>query len=104
MWLRIREAFGAESFSDFIPIDDCVVDNEQLTNEEVNATTEGHSQLPSDTDSDRKSEPQKVVLTSQEVRDRIEVKEYFQQQRDDLLQLRVAADQNPAQGFCIHTQ
>lgn len=54
VWFRIREAFGAQSFSDFIPFDECVVDNEQVTNEEVNTPTEGRSQLSPTTDSEQK--------------------------------------------------
>lgn len=84
MWPRIRETFGAESFSDFVSFDDCVVDNEELTDEDLRATIEGRAELSSDNDSEQEGEPQKAKLTSQQVIDRIEeVKDYFQQQQDD---------------------
>lgn len=84
VWPRIREAFGAESFSDFVSFDDCVVDNEELTDEDLRAAIEGRAELSSDNDSEQEGEPPKVKLTSQQVIDRIEeVKDYFQQQQDD---------------------
>lgn len=75
---RIREAFRAESFSDVVGFDDCVVDNEELMDEEVRATIEGRAELSSD-DSEREGEPPKVNPSSQQVIERIEeVKDCFQ--------------------------
>ncbi|KAH6933277.1 hypothetical protein HPB50_013931 [Hyalomma asiaticum] len=84
VWPQVREAFGADSFSDFVTFDNGVVDNEELTDEEVRATIEGRSELSSDNDSEHEDEFPAVRLTSQQVIDRIdEVKDYFQLQQDD---------------------
>lgn len=40
-----EKAFGADSLSDLITFDNNVVDNEELTDEEVRATIEGCSEL-----------------------------------------------------------
>lgn len=61
-----------------------MVDNEELTDEELRAAIEGRAELSSDDDSEQEGEPPKVKLTSQQVIDRIKVvKDYFQQQQDD---------------------
>ncbi|KAH6932309.1 hypothetical protein HPB50_004641 [Hyalomma asiaticum] len=65
VWPQVREAFGADSFSDFVTFDNGVVDNEELTDEEVRATIEGHSELSSD-DSEHEDEFPAVRLTSQQ--------------------------------------
>ncbi|KAH6935735.1 hypothetical protein HPB50_008676 [Hyalomma asiaticum] len=84
VWPQVREAFKADSFSDFVTFDNGVVDNEELTDEEVRATIKGRSELSSDNDSEHKDEFPAVRLTSQQVIDRIdEVKDYFQLQQDD---------------------
>ncbi|KAL3187626.1 hypothetical protein MRX96_025112 [Rhipicephalus microplus] len=53
VWHQVREEFGADSFSDYVTFDNDVVDNEELTDEEVRATIEARSQLSSE-DSDQK--------------------------------------------------
>ncbi|KAH8040017.1 hypothetical protein HPB51_009273 [Rhipicephalus microplus] len=47
VWPQVREAFGADSFSDFVTLDNGVVDDEELTNEEVRATIESRCELSS---------------------------------------------------------
>ncbi|KAH6928818.1 hypothetical protein HPB50_020115 [Hyalomma asiaticum] len=71
VWPQVREAFGAESFSDFVTFNDCVINNEQLTDEDLRAAIEGRSDLSSD-DSDQENEPPAVRLTSQQVIDCID--------------------------------
>ncbi|KAL3228010.1 hypothetical protein MRX96_003941 [Rhipicephalus microplus] len=62
---QVREAFGADSFSDFVTFDNGVVDDEELTNEEVRATIESRCELSS-YDSEQEDEFPAVKLTSQQ--------------------------------------
>ncbi|KAH6936579.1 hypothetical protein HPB50_019207 [Hyalomma asiaticum] len=55
VWPQVREAFRAESFSDFVTFNNCVSNNKQLTDEDLRATIEGRSELSSD-DSDQESQ------------------------------------------------
>ncbi|KAL1427020.1 hypothetical protein MTO96_017768 [Rhipicephalus appendiculatus] len=57
MWPQLREAFGADSFSDFVTFDHGIVDNEELTDEEVRATIEGRSELSSNRQRARRGVP-----------------------------------------------
>ncbi|KAH7932401.1 hypothetical protein HPB52_024612 [Rhipicephalus sanguineus] len=43
VWPQVMEAFGADSFSDFVTFDNGVIDNEQLSDKKVRATIEGRS-------------------------------------------------------------
>lgn len=43
VWPQVMEAFGADSFSDFVTFDNGVIDNEQLSDKKVRTTIEGRS-------------------------------------------------------------
>ncbi|KAH8039484.1 hypothetical protein HPB51_007386 [Rhipicephalus microplus] len=85
VWPQVREAFRADSFSDFVTFDSDVVEHEELTDEEVRATIETRSQLSQD-ESEQKDESPAVKQTSQQVIDHIgELKAYFQLPQDNRL-------------------
>ncbi|KAH8021416.1 hypothetical protein HPB51_015596 [Rhipicephalus microplus] len=82
VWPQVREAFGADSFSDFVRFDNGVIDNKELTDEVVRVMIEACSEMSSD-NSEQEDKSPAVKLTSPQVIDRIdELKAYFQLQQD----------------------
>ncbi|KAG0433519.1 hypothetical protein HPB47_019824 [Ixodes persulcatus] len=65
VWPQIQEAFGAEDFADFVSFDDDVVNNEELTDDEIVAQVRNCSDPQSEEDSSEEAEaPVKLTTPS----------------------------------------